>query len=529
MACHNERVARTRKHAEAKRNRQARKDRDNGSSSTSAPRSSRSRIDRLPTDAGERTAELPELPSAPSHVGELSASPPPPQVRPLPPSPGPTSSSYGRAPSFDNGAAHQRAQTTPGDAPRHTPALPLAPSASSQSIAALSRSASPLHPPLPPLSHARTASQLSEEHPHPPRRASASGLRNEFGAAGAQVGASSGSASSPRRPSGDYHLEAQQRDPYSSSYPARPESPLPPPVPTLSSDALGPSLPDKQGRPAPALGTTSSASLAAPTMSKSERRRSGFYGAQARPSLGDEAISAQLGGTSASSNGVGEAPPLDTLFAPSTTPPNPPAHPHPHPHPHSHAHAPSSPYAPSSSDDLHTSMSFYDPDTLLFLNHVGGAPSSSSAPPGAGDKALPDPTLSLNDEAIERLGTPSPAPSNVASGDDATDDDTPLGAIGGGSGGNGVARRVRESIRLQKRESEGRASEGTGPGSAPLSVAGLDVELVEMLLAELEATKKEMKEIKSRYNAFRVRLSLSLSCLPRAGGGGARAPDPDEA
>ncbi|GAA5846906.1 hypothetical protein JCM9279_006946 [Rhodotorula babjevae] len=528
MACHNERVARTRKHAEAKRNRQARKDRDNGSSSTSAPRSSRSRLDRPPpssssTDAGDRTTELPELPSAPSHVDELSAaaaaaastSPPAPQVRPLPPSPGPASSSYGRTPSFDNGVAHQRAQTTPGDAPRRTPAAPLPSSASSKSLAALGRSASPVHGPLASPSHshvhARAPSQLPEEHPHPypPRRASASGLRNEFGAAGSPTGgpsASSASASSPRRPSGDYHLEAQQRDPYSassaSSYPARPESPLPPPVPTLSGDILGPSLPDKQGRTAPALGTTSSASLAAPTMSKSERRRSGFYGAQARPSLGEEAISAQLGG-SASSNGAGEASQPEPLFAPSTTPPNPPSHSHPHPapHPHSHSHsrASSPPHAPSSSDDLHTSMSFYDPDTLLFLNHVGGAP-SSSVQPGTADKALPDPTLSLNDEAIERLGTPSPAPSAVASGDDATDDDTPLGAIGGG-GGNGVARRVRESIRLQKRESEGRASEGTG--SAPLSVAGLDVELVEMLLAELEATKKEMKEIKSRYNAFR--------------------------
>lgn len=134
-------------------------------------------------------------------------------------------------------------------------------------------------------------------------------------------------------------------------------------------------------------------------------------------------------------------------------------------------------------------MSFYDPDTLLFLNHVGST----------GDKALPDPTLSLNDEAMERLGTPSPVPSAVASGDDATDDDTPLGGGAGGSGSRGVARRVRESIRLRKRESEGRS------GAAPLSVAGLDVELVEMLLAELEATKKEMKEIKSKYNAFRVR------------------------
>jgi len=61
-----------------------------------------------------------------------------------------------------------------------------------------------------------------------------------------------------------------------------------------------------------------------------------------------------------------------------------------------------------------------------------------------------------------------------------------------------VARKVRESIQLAKRESEGLGVQ-----------SGLDVDLVEMLLGELEGTKKEMSDLQSKYNAFRVRFSSS--------------------
>ena len=63
-----------------------------------------------------------------------------------------------------------------------------------------------------------------------------------------------------------------------------------------------------------------------------------------------------------------------------------------------------------------------------------------------------------------------------------------------------VARKVRESIRLSKASGDGGDS---GKG-------GLDVELVEMLLGELEVTKREMKDLQEKYNAFRVRFSLAL-------------------
>ncbi|BGP50323.1 Rho-type gtpase-activating protein [Rhodotorula kratochvilovae] len=429
MACHNERVARTRKHAEAKRNRQARKDKEAASAggSVSAPRPSRSRAER-PPDA-DRTLELPDLPGVDPSTGA-----PLPQVRPLPPSPSPAASgSYGRAPSLDGGRHHPSSS-----------AMPLPPSASSQSIGALSRSSSPLHPP--PLAHSRSSSQLSLDGSAggEPRRTSASALRNEI-----NNNNGGGGAGGARRSSGEHAEQPRDFSPY-----PMPESPMPPqtPVPAAHADV--------------GAGAGRQGSLAAPAVSKSERRRSGFYGANARPSLGEETLAAQLGGVPEA------AAALEQVYAPSTTPP-PPAH---------------------DANDLHASMSFYDPDTLLFLNHVGGsAPGSPRLAPPAGGKALPDLTLTLDGEAIERLGTPSPAPSGGADGEDESGDD---GAPGGGGGG--VARRVRESIRLQRRESEGRAG-----GSASLSTAGLDVELVEMLLTELEATKREMKDVKSKYNAFR--------------------------
>jgi hypothetical protein len=119
------------------------------------------------------------------------------------------------------------------------------------------------------------------------------------------------------------------------------------------------------------------------------------------------------------------------------------------------------------------------------------------------NKALPDLAFSVDDQSVERLSA-SPGPADV-SGDE--EEGYGSGASGEGGGGGGVnvgipggrrtdvARRVRESIHVAKRESEG----GAQPPGA------LDVELVEMLLKELEETKKEMKEIKGKYNAFRVR------------------------
>ncbi|GAA6046909.1 hypothetical protein JCM3770_003424 [Rhodotorula araucariae] len=464
MACHNDRVARTRKHAEAKRNRQARRDKE---AAGAAPRSSRSRAERS-LDA-DRTLELPDLPAAPQAVDPAGARLP--LLRPLPPSPTPAASgSYGRASSLDR--AHRRPQTAPSAAP----AVSLPPSASLQSIGALSRSTSPLQPP--PLAHSRSSSQLSFEGGES-RRTSASALRNEIKKNAAPAGAT------PRRPSGEHADQPRDFAPY-----PMPKSPMPSQTPVPSGDTVSasPGTPDKLQGPG------RQGSLAAPMASRSERRRSGFYGANARPSLGDEALAPHLGGVSEAPAAAAVLP--DQLYTPSSVTPLRAAHPH---------------SGSTEAADLHASMSFYDPDTLLFLKHVGGsAPSSPRLVPpdghghghGSAARAPPELALTLDGEALERLGTPSPAPSGGGEdeNEDESTDDAAQGGDDGGGGGGGVARRVRESIRLQRRESEGHA----GPArSASSSAVGLDVELVEMLLNELEATKREMKEIKSKYNAFR--------------------------
>jgi len=157
-------------------------------------------------------------------------------------------------------------------------------------------------------------------------------------------------------------------------------------------------------------------------------------------------------------------------------------------------------------------MSFYDPDSLLFLNGIGSTPSS---PKNSLDhqKALPSIVADglmgdEGEEEQEHLDSSSRTPRRHGSGgvrrddgdsseEEGEDDERDLGERDPAK--SEVARKVRESIQLAKRESEGLGVQ-----------SGLDVELVEMLLGELEGTKKEMSDLQSKYNAFRVRL---FSCF----------------
>ncbi|GAA6031517.1 hypothetical protein JCM8097_006495 [Rhodosporidiobolus ruineniae] len=484
MSCHNERVARTRKHAEAKRNRQARKDKEGGTGASSSGRSRSEREhrdrdkDREKLSSSQQGQQLPppEGPTPSSSAQDLASSTIP-TVRPLPPSPSPAPpATYGRSSSsFDAGEPHRRAQTVPGEAPRHTPPYPIPTSASSQSISTLSASSpsgrptTPLHGHVAPAltAHSRTSSQMSGGPDGPERRTSASQLRQEINA-------------SSRRPSGESVRagagSVEQRD--FQPYPL-PESPLPPTARggddvvdgfRLTSDGSGARSPTF-----PPDASSRQGSLSAPGggTDRAANRRSGFYGMAPRPSF-------------SGSNGEPEA---STSPPSSSTPP---------PGPHT---AGQSSFLP----DLHNSVSFYDPDTLLFLNHVGSAPSSPKlhgsasasalAVPGT-NKALPD--LALDDQAMERL-SPSPGPADMSGDEDAgrASDETDGGAGGRRRDGD-VVRKVRESIYQVKRESADTSQEG-----GRSSVGGLDVELVEMLLKELEDTKREMKEIKGKYNAFR--------------------------
>ena len=127
--------------------------------------------------------------------------------------------------------------------------------------------------------------------------------------------------------------------------------------------------------------------------------------------------------------------------------------------------------------ELHGSASFYDSDTLLFLHHVGGASPSHGLPQSATSSSF-----AVGDDNVEQLRS-----QHGASSDDERRD------TGERRGKSEVARRVRESIR---RSREGNLSSS----SAGMS---LDVELVEMLLAELDETKSQMKDLKAKYSSFK--------------------------
>ena len=149
---------------------------------------------------------------------------------------------------------------------------------------------------------------------------------------------------------------------------------------------------------------------------------------------------------------------------------------------------------PSFVSELHNSVSFYDPDTLLFLDHVGSTPTSPQGKNLNGLRYSND-ISHVPAEQIEHL---SPELGGAPSDDDENDHG------GAREPKSEVARKVRESIQSSKRE-------GDNAGGS-----SLDVELVELLLSELDGTKKEMKELQGKYNAFRVSLASSTCNLGAA-------------
>ncbi|KDE09382.1 hypothetical protein MVLG_00288 [Microbotryum lychnidis-dioicae p1A1 Lamole] len=277
-------------------------------------------------------------------------------------------------------------------------------------------------------------------------------------------------------------------------------------------------IPPQERSPAISVGASDDAGGASPTFSaymvrresesstlqpinaeqKQMNRRSGFYGFAQRPSIDDAAPVAtddldvayeRIGNeeepvedddrSPAKENNVNEDP---TEALPYSAPQH---------EPPAAAHPPSSTYLP----DLHNSMSFYDPDTLLFLNHVASPRNHSASNSLSHGPTPPRKSLDEGKTHSQRRG-----PSEASTASDAIEHLSPdlAGAEFDSSrdvataGGRSVARKVRESIRLSRDGMEGK----TGGAS-------LDVELVEMLLNELEETKKEMQEWQSRYDAFR--------------------------
>lgn len=459
MACHNERVARSRKHAEAKRSRSQRKEKE------AALRGGRRERDK---EGGEFDLLGLEggLSSAAStgtfdSIGTSHASP------------RGTSSSRDISSTLGMGT-HSPSPRRPRTSP---PALDGSPSghglssgASSHSIAALAR---PTAPRSLNLSPSRTLQEsgraASDPHDLPSNASMDIGGRPT----------PTRSTSSPLSPT------------FAASSPR--SSMLPPSSSTATGLNSGAERTSRQG------------SLSAPSTDKGSNRRSGFYGAMAKAASSEDAgsnSSAQGGleGKDEEENerpakieNITQSPSFDSGYERTEVLDG-------------NSNHPSTAEDSSLSADLHNSISFYDPDTLLFLDHVtssAGAPDDSSLP------ALPsgvthNKSLSRRSQSYKN-GVALMGLSGIPSSTYPIDD-VPTSPTSSTSSHrlstepkSEISRKVRESIRRSRGEA------GADPSGLEGEGMGLDVEMVEMLLGELDKTKNEMRELVGVYNDFRVR------------------------
>lgn len=459
MACHNERVARSRKHAESKKNRSDRKEREarrlererDASGTASVP---------LTGESGGYENDYPT--SAASTSGTFDAGVHPSSTRqPLPSTPSTLTSlasldhkpSHAAAPATLNG--RQRISDT---GRQYHDGAQASPSLSSQSLAGLARGSSPsgssrAPTPLSPALGAseREAASLANLPPSPsllafPTYAGVIGRR----------------ASVDRSP-----LPGQGSR--SSPLPPPPSRPIPPYSPSSSTSDRVPSSPrqvDALVHPQAKQGSLS----APPPVDRAANRRSGFYGAQTRSSL--EEISTATGTEEVAGLRI-KSPGLQVSTGSQGTPPSSPPLVSPLPQ--------SGTTSSSLLPELHNSVSFYDPDTLLFLDHVASEPNSPRS------ESMAD-THGHTSEAARG--------ETRANGRTSSSRDSGRSSVLGRepSPKSEVARQLRESIRLSRQGS----SQGGVKGMS------MDIDLVELLLVELDGTKKQMQELQSKYSAFRV-------------------------
>lgn len=152
---------------------------------------------------------------------------------------------------------------------------------------------------------------------------------------------------------------------------------------------------------------------------------------------------------------------------------------------------------PKLSSELHNSISFYDPDTLLFLDHVASEASSKGSTSVSTSGSVLG--LSTRDYPTEQFPSSSYDPGELVESleqrhdEILSSDEDEVEIRTSGAIKSEVSRKLRESIRTSR---EGSAKLGGG--------MGLDVDLVEMLLGELDGTKMEMRDLQGKYSAFRV-------------------------
>lgn len=455
MACHNERVARSRKHAEAKRSRTVRKEKEARSGRREREKSNLSTTNGTNGSGSFDMADLNAIPTAASV--DFDTRPVPPPHSPLPTASSSMSAINSNSVSpytIPSALPNSRPRTSPQDG-RHSSDDNFLPSEhahhthsdSKQSISSLGKGTTPLSINVP---NYRNIQETGRATSDPQEVGSGWDSRN------------SGDGREPRR-------RSLSRPPLRTS-----DSHPPPPRSASATSPLSPSFSPRNSSSSATYDKTSSrqGSLSAPAPTdKGANRRSGFYGAMARAAAA-EASSSTEGESKGTS--IGRQSPVsdqvtETSFLPSRaiTPP-----------------PPETPSKPASFlPELHKSMSFYDPDTLLFLDHVGSD----------GGRSPKTQSLSRRSQSykagVSNMGSVDQIERLTPDLDDSSEEDGTR-RVRRESDKSEISRKIRESIRRSK-----------GDGNE----MGMDVDLVEMLLGELDGTKNEMQDLQSKYNAFRVR------------------------
>ncbi|KAM0756048.1 RhoGAP-domain-containing protein [Meredithblackwellia eburnea MCA 4105] len=513
MSCHNDRVTRSRKHAEAKRNKTVKREKEGSSGSSSGKRerekSARERERSLggaggatPTSAasaavGQTSAPLTassEISFDVPDVDPQSQSSP----RPLPPSPfasttsdtpgggvvlnEPTPSSPSR---LTNGRNRFPSESGPSPSPS-SDGTGLVPSSPSNTNSLANRTMLPSSP-----SHSR----------HPSQNTTLSAAPSATG----DMDRSLSQTSLNSDPAGTV-IVSRIAGPGDSHHSEKPSSPFSEgvvsPEGVVEHVVVNGNIGNGNGNVGEqaSLPTSRQGSLSAPD--KAANRRSGFYGAARRPSAdGSETGTIVSSSNPPTGGGGGDTISLSSTsssIAPSTTTTV-------RSNGSSTTTGSTGTAATSFLPELHHSMSFYDPDTLLFLDHVGsdgGSPPTTHLPRASGGESLAGGGMGgivdVPGDQVEHLSPEIGSGSGGTGGeeDEDEDDELPEGGVKAGGAGGGAGRRPPKSeVASKVRESIRKSREGDG--------MSMDVELVEMLLAELDSTKKEMQDLQGRYNAFR--------------------------
>lgn len=549
MNCHNERVTRSRRHAEAKRNRTLKREREaqvqgTGTGVETAPRPATTRRDQpaenglvSPTSApgfspnpaggdGIRTTPSPQLLL---DGQDLTASPPV-STNNNPPSRKASLSRAGSrsSPSKQRNGAHARGPSddhipVPSPPPGTTTPTGVRPTPTflkrrTNSVDGVSP---PLLPPKDPraLSGRRSDNNLSEAQ----RGGGSAGSDRVFpvlpppnhAAPSVVIGSRRGDSIDPLvRPStADGSVRNGSPHHGSGGKDDRPLSPLSRPYESSPSLSNGGATFGHQRRTSregsgsgSSLGVQGGLTVAG--ANGKANRRSGFYGFQARPKSPDvggfeDTETLDKGIQEASRFSVDEedrpvafADAEETIDIEVKTPPI-------------AAVQPPTPVSPIT-DAPERPMSFYDPDTLLFLDAVSSPPQLPTVP----DRHRPLSTL-----AEDIVGGPS-----------ATEDDRPsspdidhLSPVIGTADlvppstkdrqevenerlSRELTRKVRKSI-IQQRKASASGAGSSATKGATAQTMGMDLDLVEKLLEELENTKEKMKALQSQFSAMKVRLS----------------------